>query len=59
MVYDRVMAITLKTFSERVTWLLGRPEHGDGMSQKQLAAAMEISEQYLTALMKGRRKPLE
>ena len=57
MVYDRTMAITLKTFNERVTWLLNRPEHGDGMSQKQLAAAMEISEQYLTALMKGRRKP--
>ena len=36
MVYDRVMAITLKTFNERVTWLLNRPEHGDGMSQKQL-----------------------
>jgi transcriptional regulator with XRE-family HTH domain len=56
-VYDRVMAITLQTFGERVTWLLNRPEHGDGKSQKELAAAMGISEQFLSALIKARRKP--
>jgi transcriptional regulator with XRE-family HTH domain len=56
-VYDRAMAITLRTFGERVTWLLVRPEHGDGKSQKELAAAMDISEQFLSALIKGRRRP--
>lgn len=55
--YNRSMGITLRTFGERITWLLNRPEHGNGMSQKELAAAMEISEQFLSALIKGRRRP--
>jgi transcriptional regulator with XRE-family HTH domain len=56
-VYNRDMAITLRTFGERVTWLLKRPEHGNGMSQKELAAALHISSQYLSTLMSGRRGP--
>ena len=47
-VYNRAMGITLRTFRERILWLLDRPEHGNGMSQKELAAAMEISSQYFT-----------
>lgn len=51
-VYNRAMGITLRTFRERILWLLDRPEHGNGMSQKELAAAMEISSQYLSTLMR-------
>jgi hypothetical protein len=48
-----------KTFGERVAWLLRR-RRTDGLdvsSQKELAAAMKISPQYLNALMNGRRAP--
>lgn len=50
--YNRAMGITLRTFRERILWLLDRPEHGNGISQKELAAAMEISSQYLSTLMR-------
>lgn len=48
-----------KTFGERIAWLLRR-RRTDGLpvsSQKELAAAMKISPQYLNALMNGRRAP--
>ncbi len=49
--------IELRTFGERVEWLLKRPEHGNGMSQKELAAAMGLSAQFLGALLNGKRRP--
>jgi transcriptional regulator with XRE-family HTH domain len=51
-VYNRAMGITLRTFRERIMWLLDRPEHGNGISQKELAAAMGISSQYLSTLIR-------
>jgi transcriptional regulator with XRE-family HTH domain len=56
-VYDRSMAITLRTFGARVKWLLDEPAHGDGMTQKELASALGLSEQFTGALIKGRRNP--
>jgi transcriptional regulator with XRE-family HTH domain len=56
-VYDQSMAITLRTFGARVKWLLDEPAHGDGMTQKELAAALGLSEQFTGALIKGRRNP--
>ena len=53
--YDRGMPIELRTFGERVAWLLRRPEMD--MSQKELAAGMGISEQFLSALIKGKSRP--
>lgn len=55
--YDRSMGITLKTFGGRVRWLMDQPEHGNGMSQKELAAAIGLSEQFTGALILGRRNP--
>jgi transcriptional regulator with XRE-family HTH domain len=54
---NRSMAITLRTFGARVKWLLDEPAHGDGMTQKELAAALGLSEQFTGALIKGRRNP--
>lgn len=58
-IYNWSMAVEPKTFGERVAWLLRR-RRTDGQpvsSQKELAAAMKISPQYLNALMNGRREP--
>ncbi len=58
-IYNWSMAVEPKTFGERVAWLLRR-RRTDGLpvsSQKELAAAMKISPQYLNALMNGRRAP--
>lgn len=55
-VYNQTV-IELRTFGERVEWLLRRPEHGNGMSQKELAAAMGLSAQFLGALINGKRRP--
>jgi transcriptional regulator with XRE-family HTH domain len=54
---NRSMAITLRTFGARVKWLLDEPAHGDGMTQKELASALGLSEQFTGALIKGRRNP--
>ena len=51
--YDRRMNVTLTTFHDRVHWLLRQRD----MSQKELAAAVGVSEQFLSALLKGKRKP--
>lgn len=53
--YDWGMSITLETFGQRVKWLLKRPEVD--MSQKELAAALGVSEQFLSALIRGKSKP--
>ena len=58
-VYNWSMAAEPKTFGERVAWLLRR-RRTDTLpisSQKELAAAMRVSPQYLNALMGGRRTP--
>jgi transcriptional regulator with XRE-family HTH domain len=65
-VYHRGMVTkVLTTFGERVIWLLGRADMFQrGVdpskrveSQKELARAMEISPQYLNALVKGKSTP--
>lgn len=55
--YDQSMTITLRTFKARIKWLLEQPEHGNGMSQKELAAAIGLSEQFTGSLILGRRNP--
>ena len=55
--YDQSMGITLRTFGARIKWLLDQPEHGSGMSQKELAAAVGLSEQFTGALILGKRNP--
>jgi transcriptional regulator with XRE-family HTH domain len=49
----------LKTFGERVAFLLKRRRMADQdmSSQKELAAAMGVSPQFLNALLNGRRRP--
>jgi transcriptional regulator with XRE-family HTH domain len=65
-VYHRGMVTkVLTTFGERVIWLLGRADMFQRdvepakrvASQKELARAMEISPQYLNALVKGKSTP--
>ena len=53
--YDLTMTIKLSSFGERVSWLLRRPEID--MSQKQLAATLGVSEQFMSALIKGKSRP--
>lgn len=59
-IYNWGMATTdLKTFGERVAQLLRQRKASDSpiASQKELAAAMRIKPQYLSALMSGKRTP--
>lgn len=51
--------IELKTFGERVTWLLRRRRQAnqDIASQKELAAKIGMKPQQLNAYMNGRRAP--
>jgi transcriptional regulator with XRE-family HTH domain len=51
--------IELKTFGERVTWLLRRRRQAnqDIASQKELAAKIGMKPQQLNAYMSGRRAP--
>ena len=51
--YDQPMNISLDTFEERIAWLLKQR----GMSQKELAAQMDVSVQFLNSLVIGRRRP--
>lgn len=52
--YDEDMSVSeLKTFEERAAWLLRLT----GLTQKQLAQQMGVSDQFLSSLMLGKRKP--
>lgn len=51
--YDYTMNIALDTFEDRIVWLLKQR----GMSQKELAAQLDVSVQFLNSLVIGRRRP--
>lgn len=51
--YDQPMNISLDTFEDRIAWLLKQR----GMSQKELAAQLDVSVQFLNSLVIGRRRP--